>query len=182
MRVNRCAVAGTPSLSSCAAASACSASKISPRLSNAAVSPACRIVRADRVYSYRGSVTSRPIAAVMPGCRGEITFFAQIASPKATPCSGPAPPNAIRLNPRGSIPRATEFDAMASAMWLLMIRKMPSAASLTLRPSGSATLARMAASDSAGSIFSPPPRNCSGSSRPSTTCASVTVGSVPPLP
>ena len=75
--------------------------------------------------SYRRSDLRRPTAAVMPGATGTITSFAETASASATPCSGPAPPNGMIEKSRGSMPRATEFERMASAMLLLMTLMMP---------------------------------------------------------
>ena len=136
----------------------------------------------ERACSYCMSVSSRPMAAVIPGATGTMTSRAATASASATPCSGPAPPNGTRENSRGSTPLATEFERMASAMLELITRMMPSAASLTERFSFLATFASMARSASEGSTGRSPPSSLSASIRPSATWASVTVGSSPPLP
>ncbi len=64
----------------------------------------------------------------MPGCTGTITSLAKIASASDTECSGPAPPKPISEKLRGSMPLATELALIASAMLLLTILRMPSAA------------------------------------------------------
>ena len=61
-------------------------------------------------------------------------------------------------------------------------RITPTAASCTLIPSGSPTRARSAASARSRSSDTTPPAYGPGASRPSTSCASVTVGSSPPRP
>ena len=136
----------------------------------------------ERACSYCMSVSSRPMAAVIPGATGTMTSRAETASASATPCSGPAPPKGTRENSRGSTPRATELERMASAMLELITRMMPSAASLTGMSSLFAIFASMARSARAGSTGRSPPSSLSASSRPSATWASVTVGSSPPLP
>ena len=118
----------------------------------------------------------------MPGATGTMTSRAATASASATPCNGPAPPNGTRENSRGSTPRATEFERMASAMLELITRMMPSAASVTGMFSFLAIFASMARSASDGSTGRSPPSSLSASIRPSATWASVTVGSSPPLP
>ena len=136
----------------------------------------------ERTCSYCMSVSSRPIAAVIPGATGTRTSRADTASASATPWSGPAPPNGTRENSRGSTPRATELERIASAMLELITRMMPRAASLTERPSFCPTFRSMARLARSGSTGRSPPSIRSASSRPRATWASVTVGSSPPLP
>ena len=89
----------------------------------------------------------------MPGWTGETTSLAWIASASETECSGPAPPKPISVKLRGSMPLATEFALMASAILLLMIFRTPSAALSMESPSGSAIRFSIALYDSAASIF-----------------------------
>ncbi len=127
------------------------------------------------------SVVSSPIAEVMPGIGRHDASRECPASPRPpTPCSGPAPPKATSAKPRGSMPFCTVRERMAFAMLELMMVRMPSAASLTARPSSSASRAtdRLRARPDRGVM--PPPRKSCGSSRPSTRLASVTVGASPP--
>ena len=82
-----------------------------------------------------------------------------IASSRASgePCIGPAPPNGTSVRRRGSWPRSTETTRMPRAIVALATRRMPEAASIRSRPSGSAmrvTIACVAAS--ASSVSSPP--------------------------
>ena len=97
-------------------------------------------------------------------------------SATSAPCSGPAPPNATSAKSRGSMPFCTVRERMALAMLLLMTVSTPSAASSFVRPSARpAPRSRDARASS--SSFMLPPRKSSLSRRPSTTLASVTVGS-----
>ena len=136
----------------------------------------------ERTCSYCMSVSRSPIAAVIPGATGTSTSRADTASASATPWSGPAPPKGTRENSRGSTPRATEFERIARAMFELMTRMMPRAASVTERPSFLPTFPSMARLARSGSMGRSPPSILSASSRPRATWASVTVGSSPPLP
>ena len=52
---------------------------------------------------------------------GDITSFAEIISARATECKGPAPPKPINVNPRGSIPLATELEFIARDILLFII-------------------------------------------------------------
>jgi len=70
---------------------------------------------------------------------------------------------------------------MARAMVLSMISMMPAAASSTPSPRGRPTRASMAARAALLSSGSSPPSSAAGI-RPSTRCASVSVGSLPPRP
>ena len=116
-----------------------------------------------------------------PGRGGITTVGMSSNSASRHACSGPAPPNATRAKRRGSCPRPIDTVRMARAMELSMISTMPAAASSTPRPSGAPTRASMAArAASTSSGISPP--SSAGGMRPSTRCASVTVGSVPPRP
>ena len=53
----------------------------------------------------------------------------------AAACIGPAPPNGISANPRGSTPRSTVTTRSARDISALATRTMPSAASSRERPS-----------------------------------------------
>ena len=136
----------------------------------------------ERACSYCISVCKSPIAAVIPGATGIITFLAETASARATPCSGPAPPNGSSENSRGSTPRATELDRIASAIFELITLMIPSAASVTEILSGRAILVSIVRWARSLSRSRSPPSILSASSRPRTTWASVTVGSSPPRP
>ena len=59
------------------------------------------------------------------------------------------------------MPLATEFELIASAMLLLIILRIPKAASETESPSGSAICFLMASLAREGSIIISPPKNCS---------------------
>ena len=59
--------------------------------------------------------------------------------------SGPLPPNTTSTSGRGSMPRPAETLRTAFAMLAFTRRKMPSAASRTEMPSGTATRSRSAA-------------------------------------
>ena len=67
-------------------------------------------------------------------------------------------------------------------MVALITRTIPSAASVTPIPSGAATRSWIARSAESRSRVMPPPSSVRVPSRPSTKSASVTVGSVPPVP
>ena len=157
--VKTCSTGATASESSWARASDISLSNEALIELNSASDAVFRTVSTDFVNSYRSSVTRSPIAAVMPGCAGEITSLACIISARATACNGPAPPNPIREKFRGSTPFATEFELMASAILLLIIFRMPIAASVTERPSLSAIWVLTAVWERLPSIFRSPPRN-----------------------
>jgi hypothetical protein len=62
----------------------------------------------------------------------------------------------------------------------MAISMIACAAATASSPSGSATFSLMPRRAPSASSFISPPRKLSGSSRPSTTLASVMVGSVPP--
>ena len=71
----------------------------------------------------------------------------------------------------------TAYDILVAAM-----RRMPVAASVTLKPSGAAARSVIARSAAATSSCISPPRKRSAPSLPSSKLASVMVGSVPPQP
>src|SRR2546425_270300 len=118
-----------------------------------------------------------------PGCRGTSTRGIPISWARASACIGPAPPKAISVKSRGSCPRWIEISRIAEVIRATAIVTMPSASASTVigpprrRPrSATAPWARPASSAIA------PPRRLAVPMRPSTTLASVTVGSVPPSP
>ncbi len=123
-----------------------------------------------------------PSAENVPGTFGMITFGMKISLAMATACSGPAPPNAIIAVSRGSTPFFTDTARTASDIAASAICTMPSAASFTLRRVGPQSFCSMARSDAFTSSFIAPLRNRSALMRPSTRLASVTTGSVEPLP
>ena len=100
------------------------------------------------------------------------------ASARSQACSGPAPPNATSVKRAGSCPRSTEITRSARAIFAFTTSITAAAARRGSPPNGSATL-RSARSARAGSSAIVPPRRCSGRRRPSTACASVTVGASP---
>ena len=95
---------------------------------------------------------------------------------------GPAPPKAISVKSRGSWPRWIEISRMAEVMRATAIVTMPSASAST--PSAGHApgqrrhrRARLAGIEGDAAAEAP-----AAPMRPSTTLASVTVGSVPPRP
>ena len=100
----------------------------------------------------------------------------------ATACSGPAPPNAIIAVSRGSTPFFTDTARTASDMAASAICTMPSAASFTPSRVGPQSFSSIARSAALTSSFIAPLRKRSALMRPSTRLASVTTGSVEPLP
>ena len=125
---------------------------------------------------------SRPSAAVMPGQRGITIRSMPSSSATCGACIGPAPPRATSAKRRGSWPRATEMTRSAAAMFALRTRTTAAAASSTDNPSGRCDRRSIAAWAGAASSGARPPRDRAGSSVPSTTWASVTVASTPPMP
>ena len=95
--------------------------------------------------------------------------------------SGPAPPNASSASARGSTPRSTVITRSARTISALATRRIPSAVSSSGSPSSSASRCTAARAASASSAIAPA-SGASLPSSPSTTLASVTVGSVPPCP
>ena len=104
-----------------------------------------------------------------------------IASAISQACVAPAPPNAISANSRGSIPCSTVTMRIAFAMFSLQMRTMAEAVSTRSSPSWPPSESSTAFARS-GSSGSWPPRKKAGSSRPSTTSASVIVALSPPWP
>ena len=94
-------------------------------------------------------------------------------------CIGPAPPKLVSTKSRGSRPRLMMTFLTACAMISQLMRTMASAVSTADSPSRPATLS-MARSAAARSRLIFPPSV--GSRRPSRRLASVTVGSLPPVP
>ena len=109
-----------------------------------------------REWSYSTLATSRPKAESTPGASGTMIVEIPSARARAPAWTGPAPPNATKLNCRGSSPRWTETSRIASAIRALMIRKMPSAVSRTLFPMAVATRCIAASARSTRSRTSPP--------------------------
>ena len=129
--------------------------------------------------SLRKPATRSPSAHSRPGDGGTMTGKEPISSATALACSGPAPPKATSANSRGSWPRWTLITRSAPAMFSLTIRRMPSAAASRPAPSRRRPSATAARAASTSSDISPPIR--SAGRWPSTTLASVTVGSVAAL-
>ena len=127
------------------------------------------------------SVSSSPQVESTPGRGGITTVGMSSSSASRQACSGPAPPKATSAKRRGSCPRPTDTVRMARAIALSMISTMPAAASSTPSASGRPMRAATAARAAAASSGSSPPSSAAGM-RPSTRCASVTVGSLPPRP
>ncbi len=123
-----------------------------------------------------------PSAENVPGTFGMMTLGMKISRAMATACNGPAPPNAIIAVSRGSTPFFTDTARTASDMAASAICTMPSAASFTPRRVGPHSFSSMARSDAFTSSFIAPLRKRSALIRPSTRLASVTTGSVEPLP
>ena len=124
-----------------------------------------------------------PSAENVPGTFGMMTLGMKISLAMATACSGPAPPNAIIAVSRGSTPFLTETARTASDIAASAICTMPSAASFTPRRVGPQSFCSMRAlATPATSSFIAPLRKRSALMRPSTRLASVTTGSVEPLP
>ena len=96
-------------------------------------------------------------------------------------CIGPAPPKATREKSRGSIPLEIVKVRIASAILELAISQIPSAVSITLKPSWCASFS-IALYAACQSSFIFPPKKPSASIRPKIKLASVTVASVPPFP
>src|SRR6516165_10632745 len=94
---------------------------------------------------------------------------------------GPAPPKAISVVSRGSIPLSTEIARTASDIAPSAMVVMPSAAATLSRPTA-CPIRATAASAGARASFMWPPRKRSALRRPSTRSASVTVGAAPPRP
>ena len=134
-----------------------------------------------RTKSRRTSAISSPSAEKLPGSGGTTTVRMPSSSATAAACNGPAPPNGNRAKSRGSMPRITDTSLIAPARDTAAIRKMPSAIATGLSRTCVASLVMAASAASRSSTISPP----SGRStprRPSTTLASVMVGSRPPRP
>ena len=135
-----------------------------------------------RTKSCRHDAISMPSAEKVPGTFGTITFGMKISRAIATACSGPAPPNAIIAVSRGSTPFFTETARTASDIAASAICTMPSAASLMPSRVGPQSFCSMARSEALTSSFIAPLRKRPALIRPSTRLASVTTGSVEPLP
>ena len=134
-----------------------------------------------RTKSWRHSAISMPSAEKFPGSLGMTTRGIEISRAIATACSGPAPPKAMSVVSRGSMPRSTETARTASDIAPSAMVAMPSAASTGPSASGSPIaphrlLGRCAIKRHV------PPRKRAPLSRPSTRSASVTAGASPPRP
>ena len=88
--------------------------------------------------SRRMSHSSMPRAQNTLAARGTMTTVEPTSSAILQACIEQAPPALTRAYSRGSWPRCTETTFVASAMFWLMIRKTPAAASISVMPSGSA--------------------------------------------
>ena len=82
---------------------------------------------------------------------------------------------------RGSRPFSDETERSARVMRAFAIRWIPSAASSSVSPSGPATRSTAASASSRSIVICPSATSPAGM-KPSTTFASVTVGSMPPRP
>ena len=131
--------------------------------------------------SRRGAAAANPSALSTPHARGHSTRSIPISSAIDAACSGPAPPNPISANPRGSIPLSTVITASARFISVSATLTIPSAHAIGSRPTSRASVptARSAASRSR---LTPPASGTSPSSLPSTRFASVTVARSPPSP
>ncbi len=134
-----------------------------------------------RALSSRRLVVASPYAQSTPGDGGTITGQLPSSFASAFACSGPAPPNATSAKSRESKPCCTDTSRSAPNMFSLTMSTMPAAAvSASGRPIASATFWTAARAAATSSVISPPRRR--GGRYPSTTFASVTVGSSPPRP
>ena len=97
-------------------------------------------------------------------------------------CNGAAPPKAIRVRGRKSLPLSIAWTRAALAMFSSTISLTPSAACSIDKSRRKPTRSAIAPRAPSKSRFILPPENFCGSMRPSTRSASVTVGSVPPRP
>ena len=135
-----------------------------------------------RAKSWPTSALSIPSAQNTPASLGTSTPRAPSRRPTAAPCIGPAPPPATSTKRAGSRPRSVLIRSTACNRFCSTRRITPTAASSTPSPSGSPTRVRSAALARSRSSETAPPAYGPGASRPSTSCASVTVGSSPPRP
>ena len=125
--------------------------------------------------------TNIPNADNTPACIGTIAFFMPSDSARAQTCKPPAPPKHARVRSAGSRPRCTDMTRNARAIFSLATSIIPWAAASTDKPIGAATEATaFCAAFSFSGIL--PPRKASPRRRPNTRFASLTVGSIPPLP
>ncbi len=72
-----------------------------------------------------------PQAEKVPGSFGTIISLISNSSANQTPCIGAAPPKATNVNSLGSIPCLTVMVLIASAIFALIIDKIPSANSIS---------------------------------------------------
>ena len=135
----------------------------------------------ERAKSMRTGETRVPKAESTLALTGKITR--SLSSSSATPqaWTGPAPPKAITVTPRRSTPCSTPCMRAAAAMFWLTTSWIPAAVSIAGRPSPRASSETAPEAREASRGMSPP-RKAAGSSRPSTTSASVTAATSPPSP
>ena len=121
-----------------------------------------------------------PSAEKCEGNSGTITLGMCSSRAIASTCSGPAPPEATSAKSRGSKPFSTDTSRTASDILAMAISTIACAAATVSISSGLAIFSAMPRRAPSASSTIWPPRKFAGSSRPSTTLASVMVGSVPP--
>ena len=108
--------------------------------------------------SRRMSHSSMPSAQNTLAARGTMTTVEPTSSAILQACIEQAPPALTRANSRGSWPRCTETTFVASAMFWLMIRNTPAAASTSDILRGSPMTRFMTASAAFSFTFISPPR------------------------
>ena len=135
-----------------------------------------------RLWSLTTSAVTTPTADSAPGDDGRKTCGMRSACASATACRPPAPPKGTSVKSRGSFPFSTETWRSARSIFVLTTSSTPSAASIALIFLRAAVLISEASwvnavCDRAWSSLNSPPSKVASGKWPSTTCASVTVGS-----
>ena len=130
----------------------------------------------------RTGETSVPNADSTLALTGNTTRSESSSSATPQACTGPAPPNASTATPRRSTPCSTACIRAAAAMFWLTISYTPAAACDGVEAESIADRVATAVSAAVPSRGMSPPKKAAGSSKPSTTSASVTAGCVPPRP
>ena len=149
------------------------AARLRPRRCGAGWSPPC-------ARTWRGCpCRASPDVESTPGRGGTTTVGISSSSARRQACSGPAPPKATRAKRRGIVPAPHRHRADGPRHGVVddlhdARRRFLDAQAEAGRP----TRASMAARAALTSRGSSPPRSAAGM-RPSTRCASVTVGSLP---
>ena len=134
-----------------------------------------------RTASLTMSALIAPSAQSVPGARGTKTAGIPTSRASSAPTTGPAPPKATSVKSRGSTAARDRILVNSAYMFETATRTTLSAASFGLIASEPANRAiASSASDRFRRIR--PPRNRSGSRKPETRNASVSVASLPPRP